>query len=181
MRQMPQLTRNNRLSDYPVLLNRVKGPALKAESGKTKDRFKMPGVPAVARFRKLIDNISRLYVNARRVQLQFAWPVGSLREETGRLIVVEEQNGEMRAKYGKQLIPKLSRELTKKYGPGFSDKVLWNMRQFKSSLKKKFGITEQRSSGYSKEVARSLAEKTKGFGNCNNRRRRFFCAGYSNI
>ena len=36
----------------------------------------------------------------------------------------------MRAAYGKELIPRLSKELTQKYGPGFSDKVLWNMRQF---------------------------------------------------
>ncbi|MBI5416233.1 MAG: hypothetical protein HZA29_05400 [Candidatus Omnitrophica bacterium] len=36
----------------------------------------------------------------------------------------------MRAAYGKELIPKLSRELTKKYGPGFSVNVLWKMRQF---------------------------------------------------
>ena len=90
----------------------------------------MPSVPALDRFRKLIDTISRLYANARRAQVQFAWPIGSLREETGRLIVVEEQDGKMRAEYGKELIPKLSKGLTKKYGPGFSDKVLWNMRQF---------------------------------------------------
>ena len=90
----------------------------------------MPNVPAVDRFRKLVDDISRLYVDARRVQLQFARPVGSLREQTGRLIVVEEQDGKMRAAYGKELIPRLSKELTQKYGPGFSDKVLWNMRQF---------------------------------------------------
>ncbi len=81
----------------------------------------MPGVPAVDRFRKLIGTISRLYVNARRAQVQFAW-------ETGRLIVVEEQNGEMRAAYGRALIPKLSKELTKKYGPGFSENVLLRMR-----------------------------------------------------
>ncbi len=80
-------------------------------------------LPAVDRFRKLIDNISRLYANARRGQLQFA-------REMGRLIVVEEQNGEMRAAYGKQLIPKLSKELTQKYGPGFSENVLRKMRQF---------------------------------------------------
>ena len=90
----------------------------------------MPGVPAVARFRKLIDNISRLYANARRAQVQFAWPAGSLREETGRLIVVEEQDGKMRAAYGKELIPKLSKELTKKYGPGFSETILRKMRHF---------------------------------------------------
>ena len=83
----------------------------------------MPDVPAVARFHKLVDSISRLYVNARRAQLQFAW-------EIGRLIVVEEQNGEIRARYGKRLIRELSRALTGKFGPGFSDNVLWNMRQF---------------------------------------------------
>ncbi|MBI5150260.1 MAG: thermonuclease family protein [Candidatus Omnitrophica bacterium] len=83
----------------------------------------MPNVPAVDRFRKLVDDISRLYLDARRVQLQFAW-------QTGRLIVVEEQNGEMRAAYGKELIPKLSKALTKKYGPGFSDTNLRKMRHF---------------------------------------------------
>ena len=90
----------------------------------------MPDVPAVAGFHKLIDNISRLYLNARRAQVRFAWPIGSLREETGRLIVLEEQNGETRAAYGKELIPKLSKELTKKYGLGFSVSILWKMRQF---------------------------------------------------
>ncbi len=83
----------------------------------------MPIVPAVDRFRKLVDDISRLYANARRVQLRFAW-------ETGRRIVAEEQDGVLRAKYGKELIHKLSKELTKKSGPGFSVNVLWKMRQF---------------------------------------------------
>ncbi len=83
----------------------------------------MPAAPAVARFHKLIDTIFRLYVNARRVQVQFAW-------QTGRLIVEEEQNGTTRAQYGKQLIPKLSKELTKKYGPGFSETILRKMRHF---------------------------------------------------
>ena len=83
----------------------------------------MPNVPALARFRKLVDDISRLYVDARRAQVRFAWG-------TGRLIVQEEQNGAMRAAYGKELIPKLSNSLTEKYGPGFSVNVLWKMRQF---------------------------------------------------
>ena len=56
-----------------------------------REEFDMPAAPAVARFHKLIDTISRLYVNARRVQVQFAW-------ETGRLIVVEEQDGKMRGR-----------------------------------------------------------------------------------
>lgn len=83
----------------------------------------MPGVPAVARFQKLVDDIGRLYVDARRAQVRFAW-------ETGRRVVEEEQDGAMRAAYGARLIPKLSKELSKKYGPGFSMNVLRKMRQF---------------------------------------------------
>jgi hypothetical protein len=41
-----------------------------------------------------------------------------------------EQEGAMRAAYGASLIPQLSKVLTQKYGPGFSENVLWRMRQF---------------------------------------------------
>ncbi|MBI3617425.1 MAG: hypothetical protein HY210_04305 [Candidatus Omnitrophica bacterium] len=62
----------------------------------------MPGVPAVDKFRKLVDDIS------------------SLREETGRRIVEEEQDGAMRARYGTGLLRQLSKTLSEKYGAGFS-------------------------------------------------------------
>jgi len=83
----------------------------------------MPRVPAVDRFRKLVDDISRFVEDARRVQVRFGW-------ETGRRIVEEEQDGAMRAAYGKRLIPEVSKVLTEKYGPGFSENVLRKMRQF---------------------------------------------------
>lgn len=82
----------------------------------------MPNSLAVNRFRKLVDDISTLYLTARKVQVEFAWT-------TGRRIVEEEQNGQMRAQYGTSLIPKLSEALTKKSGPGFSERTLRNMRQ----------------------------------------------------
>ncbi|MBI5024038.1 MAG: hypothetical protein HZC18_03455 [Candidatus Omnitrophica bacterium] len=90
----------------------------------------MPGVPAVDRFRKLVDDISRLYLDARRVQMRFAWPAGSLREETGRRIVEEEQDGAMRARYGTGLLLQLSETLSEKYGAGFSKSNLLKMRRF---------------------------------------------------
>jgi len=80
-------------------------------------------LPAQSRFRKLVEDISDLYLNARKAQVQFAW-------ETGRRIVQEEQNGAMRAQYGAALIDQVSNELTDKFGPGFSANVLRNMRQF---------------------------------------------------
>ena len=75
------------------------------------------------RFQKLIDDISRLYLKARNAQVQFGW-------ETGRRLVEEEQEGQMRAAYGSTLISKVSKVMIKKYGPGFSANALRKMRQF---------------------------------------------------
>ena len=83
----------------------------------------MPKLPATDRFQKLVDDISRLYADARQAQVRFAW-------ETGKRIVEEEQNGEMRAKYGAGLISELSKVLSQKYGPGFSPRTLQKMRRF---------------------------------------------------
>ena len=50
--------------------------------------------------------------------------------EVGRIIVEDEQQGEQRAEYGKALLKDLSKQLTKKFGKGFSAQNLANMRQF---------------------------------------------------
>lgn len=50
--------------------------------------------------------------------------------EIGRLIVEEEQNGNERAEYGKQILKELSDKLTKEFGKGFSEDNLSNMRKF---------------------------------------------------
>lgn len=50
--------------------------------------------------------------------------------EIGRRIVEFEQNGKKRAEYGKQLLEKLSSDLTKQFGRGFSVDNLENMRLF---------------------------------------------------
>ena len=48
----------------------------------------------------------------------------------GRMIVLYEQNGRDRAKYGDQTLLKLSKRLTGRLGRGFSRTNLYNMRQF---------------------------------------------------
>ena len=48
----------------------------------------------------------------------------------GREIVVEEQKGRHRAKYGEALLESLSKRLTKDLGRGFDTVSLWNIRQF---------------------------------------------------
>lgn len=50
--------------------------------------------------------------------------------EIGRMIVEEEQQGKERAGYGKQLLKEVSKELTNKFGRGFSVYNLERMRNF---------------------------------------------------
>ncbi|HRZ40264.1 MAG TPA: DUF1016 N-terminal domain-containing protein [Candidatus Omnitrophota bacterium] len=95
----------------------------------------MPKPPATKRFQKLVDDISRLYLNAREAQVKFAW-------ETGRRIVQEEQDGELRAEYGTGLIPELSKVLVKEHGAGFSETNLRRMRKFFLSNQKQSAPTE---------------------------------------
>lgn len=50
--------------------------------------------------------------------------------EIGRMIVEEEQQGNERAEYAKSVIKELSIKLSEKFGKGFSERNLRNMRQF---------------------------------------------------
>ena len=50
--------------------------------------------------------------------------------EIGRRIIEHEQEGDKRARYGKQLIEALSKKLSKEFGKGFSERNLRNMRKF---------------------------------------------------
>jgi predicted nuclease of restriction endonuclease-like (RecB) superfamily len=46
------------------------------------------------------------------------------------MIVEDEQGGQKRAAYGKQVLPELAKRLTQEFGSGFSAPRLWNYRQF---------------------------------------------------
>jgi predicted nuclease of restriction endonuclease-like (RecB) superfamily len=50
--------------------------------------------------------------------------------EVGRRIVEHEQQGKKRARYGEALIERLAFDLTAKFGRGFSQSNLWQMRDF---------------------------------------------------
>lgn len=89
----------------------------------------MTKYPAKDRFFRMVDDISRLYADARQAQVRFAW-------ETGRRIVEEEQDGALRAVYGSNLISALSESLTRKCGQGFSVTTLKKMRKFYLSREK---------------------------------------------
>ena len=50
--------------------------------------------------------------------------------EVGRRIVEHEQQGKKRARYGEALIERLALDLTARFGRGFSQSNLWQMRDF---------------------------------------------------
>ena len=54
----------------------------------------------------------------------------------GKIIVENEQNGNIRAEYGKELLLKLSKKLTKRFGSGYSRSGLQNMRLFYKKYEK---------------------------------------------
>jgi len=53
----------------------------------------------------------------------------------GKVIVENEQNGNIRAEYGKEILTKLSKKLTNKFGSDFSRTGLQNMRLFYDKYK----------------------------------------------
>ncbi|MDL2256750.1 PDDEXK nuclease domain-containing protein [Bacteroidales bacterium OttesenSCG-928-I14] len=79
----------------------------------------------------LIEKISELLKNARnRVVTTLNQAMVHTYFEIGRMIVEEEQNGNERADYGKQLITDISKRLTVEFGKGFSKTNIKQMRQF---------------------------------------------------
>lgn len=81
--------------------------------------------------KQLLRNISALLENARKkVVVAVNQTMVLTYFEIGRMIVEDEQNGENRAEYGKKLLKDLSVHLTEKFGRGFSEDNLSNMRNF---------------------------------------------------
>ena len=71
----------------------------------------------------LVNDIAELYNRARQTLVESYWQIG-------RRIVEQEQQGESNAAYGKELVERLSEDLSNKLGSGFSERNLYRMRQF---------------------------------------------------
>lgn len=81
--------------------------------------------------KNLITNIKSLLDQAKKqVALTVNTTMVKTYFEIGKMIVEDEQNGENRAEYGKEVLKNLSSELTKEYGRGFSVRGLERMRAF---------------------------------------------------
>ncbi len=81
--------------------------------------------------RDFLESVSEVLLEARKnaktaVNLSMVYAY----YEIGRIIVEEEQRGEKRAAYGKQILQELSKYLTNKFGKGYSAENLKLMRRF---------------------------------------------------
>lgn len=89
------------------------------------------------RIQEILENARRkVYRTANTEMLRAYWNVG-------REIIVEEQKGQDRAKYGRGLIRDLSIRLTKEYGRGFNETNLKYMRQFYLTFKKRHALRDE--------------------------------------
>lgn len=77
----------------------------------------------VGSYRKLVTDIAALYEGARKALVEAYWAIG-------KRIVEVEQQGAIKAAYGSGLLQKLSTDLLKQLGQGFSYTNLKNMRRF---------------------------------------------------
>ncbi|MCY0976314.1 PDDEXK nuclease domain-containing protein [Chryseobacterium wangxinyae] len=107
--------------------------------------------------KELLQNISALLENARKkVVVAVNHTMVLTYFEIGRMIVEDEQNGENRAEYGKALLKDLSVHLTEKFGKGFSEDNLSNMRNFYISYSDK-SISETASRKLIEEKSETLS------------------------
>ncbi|MBU1863249.1 MAG: nuclease [Candidatus Omnitrophica bacterium] len=103
----------------------------------------MPNIPSIgiitamkqaitdSTYRKLLNEISSIYEKA---QHESQCAVNKIRgqayREIGRRIIEVEQKQQLRAEYGSHLLERLSEDLTRRYGKGFSITNLKYMRRF---------------------------------------------------
>ena len=82
-------------------------------------------------YNNLLDRIANILVEARtKVVREINKAQVLAYREIGREIVDFEQKGKARAEYGEELIKRLSEDMTEKFGKGFSEMNLRNMRRF---------------------------------------------------
>ncbi|MDI6788925.1 MAG: PDDEXK nuclease domain-containing protein [Planctomycetota bacterium] len=92
----------------------------------------------------LLNNVSSLLQEARRQTVrQINTVITTTYWHTGRLIIEEEQKGKERAGYGEYLIKRLSDDLTKRFGKGFTVVNIWNMRQFYLTYSKLYALRRE--------------------------------------
>lgn len=101
------------------------------ESKSTELTKKTTGMMAAPDYQELVSGIGALLETARRTAARAVNSViTSAYWDIGRRIVEYEQGGKARAEYGERLLARLSKDLTARYGRGFSERNIEQMRGF---------------------------------------------------
>lgn len=109
---------------------------------------------------QLLEKISALLENARKkVVVAVNQTIVLTYFEIGRMIVEDEQGGANRAEYGKNLLKDLSVHLTSKFGRGFSETNLRQMRNFHLSYSKQ--IQQTSSAILQKQIQQTVSAESE--------------------
>jgi len=113
-------------------------------------------------YKSLLERVSNIIEEARkRTVRQINTIITRTYWEVGRLIVEEEQKGKEKAKYGEQLIKKLSNDLTKRFGKGFTERNLRAIRQFYLVYPKLYAVRAKSLVLQNRHAMRAKSENAK--------------------
>jgi len=104
----------------------------------------------------LISAKKQVYVAVNSAMVQAYWLIG-------KRIVEEEQGGEKRAQYGKEIIKTLAKELSNEFGKGFDARELRRMRQFYLVFEKRDSLRPELSWSHYRVLIRIVNEKARKF------------------
>ena len=111
---------------------------------------RLPDVPGFAEYETLLLDVSRLLEHARQSAGRAVNAVMSATYwQIGRRIVEQEQKGSDRASYGEELVANLAKDLTARFGRGFSRTNVFQMRQFFLAYREKIQTLSEFSGGES--------------------------------
>ena len=104
----------------------------------------------------LIEARKQAYTAVNSAMVQAYWQIG-------RIIVEHEQNGNLRAEYGKAILDKLSEQLTEEFGKGFDIRNLRNMRNFYIKFQKRNALRSELSWTHYRLLIKIQDEKARNW------------------
>ena len=99
---------------------------------------------------------NKVYSAANSAMVEAYWQIG-------KCIVEYEQNGQIRAEYGKSVIKELSKRLTQNFGKGFTSTNLKYMRQFYIAFPKGHAVSDQLSWTHYRMLMKVTNENARAF------------------
>ncbi|MBX4262837.1 DUF1016 family protein (plasmid) [Clostridium estertheticum] len=116
-----------------------------------------------SKFGEVYENVKNTLVKAREkaysainfCMVEAYWDIGKL--------IVEEQKGEEKAEYGEFIIKKLSKELTKDFGKGFTTSNLRNIRKFYLTFNNRYALRSELSWTHYRLLMRLEKEEKRAF------------------